>query len=134
VLVVDDHAIMREGISALVHSQQDMAIVGEAANGGEAIHQFKALQPSVTVIDLNLPVIDGIEVMRLIRSEFPEARFIAITALDGVDCIRKAFAFGARCFLHKDMLRGELLLAIRVVNDGGPHVPAAIQERLKQSE
>jgi DNA-binding NarL/FixJ family response regulator len=134
VLIVDDHAIIREGISALINSQPDMLVAGEAIDGEEAVQQFKALQPDIAVADLNLPVICGIEAIGLIRAEFPAARFIVITALDGLDCIRQAFAAGAQAFLHKDMLRGELLSAIRAVHEGRQYIPPAIRERLKQLE
>jgi DNA-binding NarL/FixJ family response regulator len=118
VLVVDDHAGVREGIRAVINSQTDMVVVGEATNGAEAIQEFKKLLPNVTLADVNLPVICGIEAMALIRAEFPRARFIVISALNDDDRIDQAFAAGAQAFLHKDKLRRELLPAIRAVHSG----------------
>jgi DNA-binding NarL/FixJ family response regulator len=118
VLVVDDHAGMREGISAVVNAQSDMMVVGEASDGQEAIQRFKALQPDVSLLDWNLPVLRGEEVLTKLGTEFPNSRFIVITALSDEDCIRRAFRLGAQGYLHKDMLRRELLPAIRAVRQG----------------
>ncbi len=123
ILVVDDHAGVREGIRAVINSQPDMEVVGEATNGVEAIREFKRLLPNVTLADVNLPVICGIEAVALIRAEFPQARFIVISALNDDDRIQQAFAAGVQAFLHKDRLRRELLPAIRAVHKGQRYVP-----------
>ena len=123
ILVVDDHPGVREGIRAVINSQSDMVVVGEASNGLEAIQEFKRLLPNVTLADANLPVICGIEAVALIRAEFPRARFIVISALNDKDRISQAFAAGARAFLHKEKLRRELLPAIRAVHNGQQYVP-----------
>ena len=131
VLVVDDHAGMREGISAVVNAQSDMTVVGEASDGQEAIQQFRALQPDVSLLDWNLPVVGGEEVLRKLGTEFPKARFIVITALSDKDCVQRAFGLGAQAYLHKDMLRRELLPAIRAVHQGEQYLPDKIATRFK---
>jgi two-component system NarL family response regulator len=132
-LVVDDHAAMREGISALVNTQSDMIVVGEASDGREAIQRFRALQPDVSLVDWNLPVVRGEEVLTTLGKEFPQARFIVITALNDDDCLRRALQLGARAYLHKDMLRRELLPAIRAVHGGQQYLPGEIVNRLKDN-
>lgn len=123
VLVVDDHAVMCEGISALVEAQRDMVVVGKAANGEEAIAEFRQLQPLIAIVDVNLPDISGIEAMIAIRRETPTARFIMISAINDDRCIRQAAHAGAQAFLHKDMLRRELIPAIRDVQEGRQYFP-----------
>jgi len=118
VLIIDDHPGMREGIIAVVNSQPDMMVVGEAADGHEAIQRFRELQPDVSVVDWNLPIVRGEEVLATLSKEFPNSRFVVITALNGDDCIRQVLTLGAQAFLHKDALRRELLPAIRVVHQG----------------
>src|SRR5262245_24470286 len=120
---------MREGISAVVNAQADMIVVGEASNGQKAVEQFKALRPDVAVVDWNLPVIGGEEVIAMVRKEFPTARFIVVTALADDDCIRRALSLGAQSYLHKDMLRRELLPAIRAVHQGQRYFPDTIINR-----
>jgi len=132
VLVVDDHAGMREGISAVVNAQPDMMVVGEASDGQEAIQRFRALQPDVSLLDWNLPVVGGEEVLTTLGTEFPNARFIVITALSEDDCIRRALNLGAQAYLHKDMLRRELVPAIRAVHQGQKYFPDKISNRLKK--
>jgi len=131
VLLVDDHEGMREGISAVVNAQPDMMVVGEAADGHEAIQRFRELQPDVSVVDWNLPIVRGEEVLGTLNNESPNARFVVITALNGDDCIRQALNLGAHALLHKDMLRRELLPAIRAVHDDQHYIPEAIAKRLK---
>ena len=131
VLLIDDHAGMREGITAVVNAQPDMMIVGQAGDGREAIQQFRDLRPDVSLLDWNLPVVRGEEVLRTFRAEVPEARFIVISALNDEGCIRRALSLGAQCYLHKDMLRRELLPAIRAVHDGQRYMPEAIAKRLE---
>ena len=132
VLVIDDHAGMREGITAVVNAQPDMIVVGEAGDGQEAIQRFRALQPDVSLVDWNLPKVRGEEVIATLSSEFPKARFIVITALNDDDCIRRALCLGAQSYLHKDMLRRDLLPAIRAVHQGQQYLPEKIANRLKK--
>lgn len=122
-LIIDDHPGMREGIIALVNAQPDMIVAGEAANGQGAIQKFRELQPDISVVDWNLPIVRGEEVLGTLSKEFPNARFVVITALSGDDCIRQALHLGARAFLHKDVLRHELLPAIRAVHRGEKYLP-----------
>ena len=131
VLVVDDHTGMREGISAVVNAQPDMMVVGEANDGQQALERFKALQPDVSLLDWNLPIVPGEEVLETLIKEFPSARIIVITALSDDDCIRQAFWLGARAYLHKDMLRRELLPAIRSVHQGQRYLSREIATRLQ---
>jgi two-component system NarL family response regulator len=123
VLVVDDHAGMRDGISAMVNTQADMVVAGTASDGRQAIEQFRTLQPDVMIVDWNLPIISGDEVIATLMKEFPQARFIAITALNDDSCIQRAMDLGAKAYIHKDMLRRELLAAIRAVHRGQQHFP-----------
>ena len=132
VLVVDDHAGMRDGISAMLNAQPDMVVAGEASNGQEAIEKFRNLQPDVSLVDWNLPLIRGDEVIATLKKEFSEARFIVITALNDSDCIRRAMSLGAQAYLHKDMLRRELIAAIRAVAQGQQYFPEQIVNHLKK--
>jgi DNA-binding NarL/FixJ family response regulator len=122
---------MREGLSAVINAQPDMAVAGEASDGKEAIQQFKALQPDVSLLDWNLPMVRGEEVLTKLCTEFPNARFIVITAVSEDDCIRRAMGLGAKAYLHKDMLRRELLPAIRAVCRGQRYLPDKIANRLE---
>lgn len=114
---------MREGITAIVNMQPDMIVLGEAGDGKEAIKQFRKLRPDICLLDWNLPV-GGEEVLSAVSVEFPEARFIVISALCDDDCVRRALCAGAQTFIHKDMLRRELLPAIRTVYQGKKYLPA----------
>ena len=132
-LLVDDHEVMREGISAIVNAQPDMTIAGQAGDGEQAIERFRELRPDVSILDWNLPRIQGEQVLASLRSEFPTARFVVITALTEDERIRRALRLGAQSFLHKDMLRRELLSAIRAVHEGRLYLPAEIANRLKEN-
>ena len=131
VLVVDDHAGMREGIRAVVNAQPDMVVVGEAGDGQQAIQQFVDLRPDVSLLDWNLPVVQGETVLNTLTAGLPKARVIVISALNDDACMRRALSLGAQSYLHKDMLRREMLPAIRAVHDGQRYIPAAIEKRLK---
>src|SRR5262249_13563009 len=108
VLVIDDHAGMREGITAMVNAQSDMTVVGQAGNGEEAIQQFRDLRPDVSLLDWNLPVVQGEEVLSTLNAEIQKPRVIVMSALNAETCIRRALSLGAQSYLHKDMLRREL--------------------------
>jgi len=123
---------MREGISAVVNAQPDMMVVGEASDGQEALERFRALQPDVSLLDWNLPIVPGEEVLETLIKEFPKARFIVITALSDDDCIRRALSLGAKACLHKDMLRRELLPVVRAVHQGQKYTPNQVSNRQKQ--
>jgi DNA-binding NarL/FixJ family response regulator len=118
VLAVDDHALVREGIAGLVGVQPDMVIVGEASNGREAIQQFRMLHPDVTLMDLQMPEMNGIEALIAIRNEFPDARVIVLTTYTGDVQILRALKAGAQGYLLKNTLHKELLQTIRAVHAG----------------
>ena len=118
VLSVDDHALLREGIAALVASQPDMQLVAEASNGREAIEQFQKHRPDVTLMDLQMPEMGGIDAIGAIRGEFPEARIIVLTTYAGDVQVLRALKAGARAYLLKGLLRKELLETIRAVHAG----------------
>src|SRR5262245_14642534 len=129
-LVIDDHSGMREGITAVVNAQSDMTVVGQAANGQEAIQQFRDLRPDVSLLDWNLPVVHGEDVLRMLNAEAPKPRIVVMTVLNDAACIQRALALGAQCYLHKDMLRRELLPAIRAVHEGRQYMPEEIAKLL----
>jgi DNA-binding NarL/FixJ family response regulator len=118
VLTVDDHPLLREGIASLVNSQSDMTIIDEAASGSQAIELFRRHRPDVTLMDLRMAEMDGIETMTRILSEFPQARIIVLTTYDGDVQILRALKAGALGYLLKGSLRRELLDAIRAVHSG----------------
>src|ERR1700742_2763250 len=117
-LCVDDHPVMREGISAVVRNEPDMCLVAEAVNGQEAIERFREFRPDITLMDLRLPDMSGIEVVRAIRREFRDARIIMLTTFDGDADIRRSLEAGAQGYLLKNMPRPELLETIRKVYGG----------------
>ncbi len=118
ILTVDDHALVRDGIAGLVGVQSDMVMVGEASNGREAIQQFRLLQPDVTLMDLQMPEMNGIEALIAIRNEFPDAKVIVLTTYVGDVQILRALKAGAQAYLLKNTLHKELLDTIRAVHAG----------------
>ena len=118
ILVVDDHPLLRQGIAGLVGDQPDMSLVAEASNGREAILQFRAHRPDVTLMDLQMPEMNGLDAIVAIRGEFPEARVIMLTTYDGDVQVLRALKAGARAYLLKNLLRKELLETIRAVHAG----------------
>lgn len=130
ILAVDDHALLREGIAALVADQYDMKIVAEASNGREAIEQFRIHNPNITLMDLQMPEMNGIDAMIAVRSEFPDARFIVLTTYSGDVQVSRALKAGARAFLLKSLLRKELLDTIRAVHAGQKRIPSDVAAQL----
>jgi DNA-binding NarL/FixJ family response regulator len=128
ILAVDDHAVLRDGIAALVAPEPDMIMAGEAANGAEAIEAFRRLRPDVTLMDLQMPVMDGIEAINAIRAEVPEARIVVLTTYEGDAQAVRALKAGAWAYLLKSSLRKELLDTIRLVHSGRRYVPAEIAQ------
>ena len=132
VLSVDDHALLREGIAALVGNQPDMELVAEAVNGREAVELFRKHQPDVTLMDLQMPEMNGIDALSAIRGEFPQARIIVLTTYTGDVQVFRALKAGARAYLLKGLLRKELIETIRVVHAGqkrlAPEIAAEIAE------
>ena len=132
ILSVDDHPLMREGIAAMITRQEDMLLVGEATNGQEAIESFRVLRPDVTLMDLQMPGINGIDAIIAIRQEFADARIIVLTTFRGDAQALRAFRAGAAGYLLKGMLRQELLDTIRMVNGGGRSIPPEIAAELAE--
>jgi DNA-binding NarL/FixJ family response regulator len=130
ILSVDDHGLLREGIAGLVSDQPDMAIVAEASNGREAIEQFRKHNPDITLMDLQMPEMNGIDAMIALRGEFPDARFIVLTTYSGDVQVSRALKAGARGFLLKSHLRKELLETIRAVHAGQKRIPADVAAQL----
>jgi DNA-binding NarL/FixJ family response regulator len=118
VLTVDDHALIREGVAALIANQKDMNLVGEASNGREAIEQFRSHRPDVTLMDLQMPEMNGIDALIAIRSEFPEARIIMLTTYAGDVLCKRAMKAGAQAYILKGNVRKDLLDTIRAVRAG----------------
>ena len=130
VLCVDDHSLVRKGIASILANEADIKLVAEAANGREAVELFRKHQPDVTLMDLRMPELDGIEAAREIRREFPDAKIIALTSFDGDQDIYRALEAGVRGYLLKEMVHTEVLNAIRVVHDGRRLLPQEVAERL----
>jgi DNA-binding NarL/FixJ family response regulator len=118
ILACDDHPLIREGIVGLIADQPDMLLVGKASNGREAIQQFRAHRPDVTLMDLQMPEMSGIDAMSAIRGEFPDARVIVLTTYSGDVQVLRALKAGARAYLLKTLLHKELLETIRAVHAG----------------
>ncbi len=132
VFSVDDHPLLREGISTLINHQSDMLLVGEASNGSEAIKRFREYQPDVTLMDLRLPDMSGIDTMIAIRNEFPEARIIMLTTFEGDVEIQRALAAGARGYMLKSMPPKDLVEVIRLVHAGKKRIPPEIASQLAE--
>jgi DNA-binding NarL/FixJ family response regulator len=118
ILTVDDHPLFRNGIAALLATQPDMSLVAEASNGKEAIQQFREHRPDITLMDLQMPEMNGLEALMVIRDEFPEARVIMLTTYSGDVQVMRSMQIGARAYLLKNLLDKELLGTIRAVHAG----------------
>ena len=132
VFSVDDHPLIREGLATLINNTPDMTMVAEASNGREATEGFREHQPDVTLMDLRLPDMSGIDAMIAIRSEFPEARIIVLTTFEGDVEIQRALEAGARGYMLKSMLPSDLLDVIRQVNGGKKRIPPQIASQLAE--
>lgn len=132
VFSVDDHPLFREGIAAIINCQSDMSLVGTASNGAEAIEIYRKLAPDVTLMDLRLPDLSGIDVMIAIRSEFPDARVIVLTTFERDVEIQRALKAGARGYLLKSMPPKQMLETIRQVHTGRKIVPPEIAAGLAE--
>ena len=132
VLSIDDHPLLREGIATLINNQPDMCIVGEASSGREALERFRELGPDITLMDVRLPDISGIDAMIAIRKEFPEARVIMLTTSEGDVEIQRALEGGARGYMLKSMPPKDLVEAIRQVHAGKKRIPPAIAAHLAE--
>ncbi|WP_342596104.1 response regulator transcription factor [Salinicola lusitanus] len=126
VLIADDHPLLREGIAAVIAGQPDIELIGEASNGVEAVDRYRHLQPDVTLMDLQMPELDGIAAIRAIRDEFPAARIAILTTYQGDVRVLHAIQAGATGYLLKSTLRKSLVETIRTLAKGKPHFPAEI--------
>jgi DNA-binding NarL/FixJ family response regulator len=126
VLVVDDHVLLREGIASLLGNESDMQVVAEATNGRESIEQFRKYRPDVTLMDLQMPGMSGIDAITAICGEFPGARIVVLTTYSGDVQVVHALRAGARGYLLKSLLRNDLLDTIRAVHAGQKRVPPEI--------
>jgi DNA-binding NarL/FixJ family response regulator len=130
VMVVDDHPVVRFGISAIIGTQADMAVVAQAAGGREAVELYRRHRPDVTLMDLRLPEMSGVEAIRAIRQDYPESGFIVLTTYDGDEDIHRALTAGAQAYLLKGMSHHELLDAIHKVHSGLPYFPSPVMQTL----
>ena len=132
ILSVDDHPVLRQGVAALVGGQADMSLVAEASNGREAIQQFRSHHPDVTLMDLQMPEMNGLDAMMAIRGEFPEARIIVLTTYAGDMQALRALKAGARAYLLKNSLHKELLETIRAIHAGKKTISPEISFQLAE--
>jgi DNA-binding NarL/FixJ family response regulator len=132
VFCVDDHPLLREGIATIINNQPDMLLVAEAATGCEAIQKYGEHQPDVTLMDLRLPEMSGIDALIAIRAEYPEARIIMLTTFEGDVEVQRALEAGARGYLLKSMPPKELVEAIRQVHAGKKRIPPALAAQLAE--
>jgi DNA-binding NarL/FixJ family response regulator len=130
ILVVEDHHVVRQGLVALLKTVPDMSVVAEGADGKQAVDLFRQYKPDVTLMDLRMPNMSGVDAVVQIRQEDPAARIIVLTTFDGDEDIYKALQAGARAYLLKGMFGDELMDAIRAVHAGKSRIPAAVAERL----
>jgi DNA-binding NarL/FixJ family response regulator len=132
ILTVDDHPLIRDGLAVVIGREPDMRIVAEAGDGEEALERYREHQPAIVLMDLRMPVMDGVEAIKAIRDEFPSARIIALTTFEGDEDIYQALAAGASGYLLKDMLRSEVVSVIRKVQQGYRVIPPEIAARLAE--
>jgi len=132
IMVIDDQAVVRQGFVALINTVPDMAVVAEGTNGRQAIDLYRLHRPDVTLMDLRMPELGGLEAITAIRKEFPDARLIVLTTYDGDEDIYRSLQAGAQGYLLKDMFFEELEEAIRKVHGGSRRIPAQVAERLAE--
>ena len=132
VLCVDDHPLVRKGIVAILANESDIELVAEAGNGRDAVELFRQHRPDVTLMDLRMPELDGIGAVKQIRSEFPDAKIIALTSFDGDQDIYRALEAGVRGYLFKEMVHTEVLNAIRKVESGQKLMSQEVAERMAE--
>jgi DNA-binding NarL/FixJ family response regulator len=130
VLVVDDHPLLREGIAALITNQKDLELVAEASNGRQALAEFRTHLPDVTLMDLQMPDMDGVDAIVAIRSEFPKARIIVLTTYAGDVLAQRALKAGAQAYLLKNDVRKDLLDTIRAVHGGQKRIHSQVATQL----
>jgi len=132
IMVIDDQAVVRQGFVALINTVSDMAVVADGTNGRQAIDLYRLHRPDVTLMDLRMPELGGVEAIAAIRKEFPDARLIVLTTYDGDEDIYRSLQAGAQGYLLKDMFFEELEEAIRKVHGGSRRIPTQVAERLAE--
>ena len=132
ILCVDDHPLVRKGIAAILANETDMKLVAEAGSGQEAVNAFRQFHPDITLMDLRMPGMDGIEATKQIRQIDPEAKIIALTSYDGDQEIYRALEAGVRGYILKESVHTEIVRAIRVVQSGKRLMPPEVAERLSE--
>jgi DNA-binding NarL/FixJ family response regulator len=132
ILCVDDHPLLREGVTALLAGQADMTLIAEASNGREAIEQFRKHRPDVTLMDLQMPEMSGVDAMIAICAEFPASRIIVLTTYTGDVQVMRALKAGARAYLLKGLLRKELVETIRLVHAGQKRIPPEVAAQIAE--
>ena len=125
-IVAEDHLIARVGITTILEAQDDITVVGEAANGKQAVDLYREKRPDVALFDVRMPVMNGIEATAVIRADFPDAKVVCISTYGGDEDVRRAIEAGASCYLTKDVLHEELLVAVRTVARGERYLPQAL--------
>ena len=130
ILVAEDHLVARVGVSTIVNMQPDMTVVGEASNGQQAVEMYRQLLPDVTLLDLRMPIMSGVDAAAAIRKDHPNAHLVALTTYGGDEDIKRALNAGVQAYLTKDVLHDELLNAIRAVNVGQTYLPAGVAAAL----
>jgi two-component system, NarL family, response regulator len=132
ILCVDDHPLVRKGVASILATEPDLLLLGEAENASEAIRLFRLHRPDVTLMDLRLPGMNGVEITREIRREFPDAKIIALTSYDGDQDIYRALEAGVRGYLLKEMVHSEVVRAIRIVHAGKRFIPSEVSDQLSE--
>ena len=132
ILTADDHPLIRDGLAAVIRAEGGLEVVAEASNGEEAIEAYERVRPDIVLMDLRMPVMDGLTATRAILADDPNARIIVLTTYDGDEDIHRALAAGARGYLLKDMMRTDLLSVIRTVHRGQRGIPAPVAARLAE--
>jgi DNA-binding NarL/FixJ family response regulator len=133
ILLVDDHPVVREGLAAMLGTQADMTVLAAAPDGPQALELFRQQPPDVTLMDLRLPGLSGIEVIKTLRREFPHSRFIVVTSFHGDQDVYQALQAGASSYILKEMFGEELFKAIRTVHAGGHYLPPGVVNEVESS-
>jgi len=131
VLIAEDHLIARVGVKTIINAQPDMRVVAEAANGQQALELFRKHRPDISLMDVRMPEMNGVEATQAIRAEFPDAQIIALSTYGGDEDVRRALQAGARTYLTKDVLHDELIRAIHAVHSGENYLPPPVAAALE---
>lgn len=133
IIIADDHPVVREGLVTIISRQSDMVVIAEASDGRELVAEFLRHRPDVSLVDLRMPEMDGVEAITAIRERAPSARLIVLTTYDDDEDILRSLRAGAKAYMLKDAPRNELLACIKAVHEGRTHIPFAIAQRLAET-